>query len=406
MRSSIPLYLENLTFLLCGGLLVLNFVPKASHALTYDREKVKSAMEKAAVVAEVEVESVTKSTDPSFGVRFRAPARIMALERTADRNSALRSGDVVTIVGHGGELNETGVFLPGFPRPRIGKRYHVHLNANPGVAGEYLVVGFENGMTPVTKERAYSRNRTDGSNGDGTGPFLYWDDSFFPIPYYISAPSFRNYPTFITAIDSSLNTWRSVDGTRFEFLPMGCTESTVSGNDGMNQIVYVSHHWELDPLAIAVTRNYYIAGNSARTGLIMDSDILLNGVGYTFSTDNTPNTHDVQNILTHESGHLLGLGHETATLDSDATMYAWAAPNEFNKRQLHANDLAGIRAAYGGTGNRFPGPLSTVNCSLGKPGACLAVHDKPAPRPLEWAIAALLLTAILGMGRWYRRRLT
>ncbi len=404
MRSSIPQFLENLTRnLLCGGILALIVVSKNACALTYDREKVKSAMENAALVAEIEVEQLAHEPDAKFGVRFRATSRLLSVIRTADRDSTLRAGDRIVIAGLGGELASTGVYLTGFPRPHQGKQYRVVLN--PGaVAGEFTVVGFENGFKPLGSARAYSRNRTDGSNGDGTGPFLYWDDSFFPIPYYISASTFGRHADFLLAIDTALNTWRKVDSTRYEFLPMGCTEGSGTGNDGLNQIVFISRGWELDPLAIAVTRNYYISGNSARTGLIMDSDILLNGQAYNFTTTNAPGSHDVQNILTHETGHLMGLGHEIDPIDTDASMYAWAGPNEVNKRNLHPNDVAAIREAYGGTGNRFPGDIATTNCALGKGGSCLVVHGKPAPGPRGWALAAGLLVTILGLGRWYQRR--
>ncbi len=37
--------------------------------------------------------------------------------------------------------------------------------------------------------------------------------TYFPIPYFFSAPSFLTLPAFLGAVDSSLNTWRLVDGT-------------------------------------------------------------------------------------------------------------------------------------------------------------------------------------------------
>jgi MYXO-CTERM domain-containing protein len=52
---------------------------------------------------------------------------------------------------------------------------------------------------------------------------------------------------------------------------------------------------------------------------------------------------DVQNTVTHEAGHTLGLAHSS---DASATMAASAPAGETAKRTLHADDLAGICAIY------------------------------------------------------------
>lgn len=47
-------------------------------------------------------------------------------------------------------------------------------------------------------------------------------------------------------------------------------------------------------------------------------------------------------VATHEIGHLLGLQHSTV---SDAIMYAYVQPGK-TRRDLHSDDIAGIRALY------------------------------------------------------------
>ncbi len=53
---------------------------------------------------------------------------------------------------------------------------------------------------------------------------------------------------------------------------------------------------------------------------------------------------DLQNTVTHEVGHFLGLAHNTA--DPAATMYPVAAPGEVSKRTLSPDDVAGVCAIY------------------------------------------------------------
>ena len=69
---------------------------------------------------------------------------------------------------------------------------------------------------------------------------------------------------------------------------------------------------------------------------------------------------NVREILTHEIGHALGLGHSQF---SDATMAAFA---HFDGRcaSIRTDDADGIRAIYPGSGGG-PGPLTIVTSSLG-----------------------------------------
>jgi len=113
------------------------------------------------------------------------------------------------------------------------------------------------------------------------------------------------------------------------------------------------------------------------TGQIYDSDIEINdspaadGSKLVFTAlDGPPCTgpnqtgciyYDVQNTITHEAGHSLGLDH---SLDPTATMYASAPQGEISKRTLHADDIQAICDIYP---RSLDGGLSrTVTC-LGDP---------------------------------------
>ena len=114
--------------------------------------------------------------------------------------------------------------------------------------------------------------------------------------------------------------------------------------------------WDRGGAVIATTVTTF----SASTGQIFDADIEINdapaanGSKFTFTTADSPPcppggpvancvSIDVQNTVTHEAGHSLGLAHSA---DSTATMAATAPAGETSKRALHADDLAGICAIY------------------------------------------------------------
>jgi len=56
---------------------------------------------------------------------------------------------------------------------------------------------------------------------------------------------------------------------------------------------------------------------------------------------------DLQNLVTHEAGHFIGLAHP-ADLAGNATltMYGGSSPGEVSKRSLEADDVAGLCAIY------------------------------------------------------------
>lgn len=355
------------------------------------------ALNAAPLVAEIQIVNISSHPDPVHYAAFESQATILHIEQIHDDGGWFPAeGDSIAITGPGGEWDDVGVMLSGYPRPRTGRRYLAHLNRSS--ANTFSIAGWDSGLQDLAPTRDYSRNRTDGSNGAGTGPFLFWDPTYFPLPYYISAPSFAGHTDFITAVDESFKTWRDIQDIRVEYLPLGCSNSTENQNDGVNLIVYVSSNWVFDPAIIAITRNFYIAGTGARAGMILDSDILINGVNHDFTTTNELGKYDVQDIVTHEAGHFLGLGHEVSPIDPQATMFAVASPNEFNKRVLHADDLKGIHAGYAGVGNKVSA-FHFPSCVISdQKYGCAAIHDAKRSGGNLW-YAIFFLVALIGAGR-------
>ena len=116
---------------------------------------------------------------------------------------------------------------------------------------------------------------------------------------------------------------------------------------------------------------------NSRTGEILDTDTEFNGPQFVFTavdgppcagpTDTGCVQFDIQNTMTHEAGHTLGLDH---TMDLNATMYATAPPGETSKRTLGQDDINGICAIYPKGAGASSGGCGCSHAQTG-PGAAL-----------------------------------
>ena len=168
----------------------------------------------------------------------------------------------------------------------------------------------------------------------GTGAEIKWRS---PSVIYFVNPAGGPAGT-LQAVTASLQTWTDVSSSSLEFLFGGTSASASSqGRDGTNLILF-------QPLlsdSIAVTFTWY----DTSTGEITDSDILLS-TSYSWSASGAPGSMDVQNIVTHESGHMLSLEDLYGAGDSAKTMYGFASAGETKKRTLDPDDAAGISHLY------------------------------------------------------------
>jgi MYXO-CTERM domain-containing protein len=163
--------------------------------------------------------------------------------------------------------------------------------------------------------------------------------------------------------------------------------------------------WDHGDAAIATTTTTSVSS----TGQIQDTDTEFNdapqsdGRRFTFTANDgppcsTPNQtgcvlFDIQNTMTHEAGHSLGLAHSA---DSAAAMFATAPAGETSKRVLGADDLQGICAIY-------PLNAKTVTCA-GDPdvlaaqssGGCGCSHTQAGP--------GATLGVLIGLVAAHRRR--
>jgi hypothetical protein len=157
------------------------------------------------------------------------------------------------------------------------------------------------------------------------------------------------------------------------------------GNDNVNLIKFRDTTWGrpatgndpprmYSPSAAGITTVMYVHDGSSRDGAITDADIELNGVNFAISvngqtTGTQPCQAELQNNLTHELGHLLGLEHTclgvgdppridnqgnpvpacVGTLPAkilDATMYNFQDCSETKKETLSDDDIQAMCDIY------------------------------------------------------------
>ncbi len=154
--------------------------------------------------------------------------------------------------------------------------------------------------------------------------------------------------------------------------PVACDQ--VQYNDaGPNQhvIVFRDDAWPYNDSSntLALTTVTY----NPDTGEIYDADMEINTHQYTPSvTPEVPvDGYDYLAIVTHETGHFLGMAHST---DMHATMYAHYMPGSDAMRELTEDDIDGVCTIYAPNGTR------TVATAAAKSGSLPETACDPTPR--------------------------
>ena len=154
--------------------------------------------------------------------------------------------------------------------------------------------------------------------------------------------------------------------------------------------VLVPDEWKWDADAVAIT----IISVSLSTHEIIEADVAFNAHHTTFAViggSDGANGYDVQNAMTHELGHTLGLAHNPNQPDS--LMYPHSVPGEISKRTLVADDRAGLNFLYAAAAAASVAPVGGCSATGSAPFALLAVGLLVLARRRREVIA---LAAVLG----------
>lgn len=168
----------------------------------------------------------------------------------------------------------------------------------------------------------------------------------------------------VHAVREAFAEWNAVLGARVRFIEDDGTTPEFDVN-----LVYWDDEWAWDPDILALTATW-----STRSGELVNFSIGINARDPAWATDGRKDAMDLQNALTHEVGHALGLAHDPQ--HADATMAPTASEGETRKRDLHRSDEDGARSIY-------PGDPTALHC---------ATAD--APPSLLWTLAISVLAAL------------
>jgi hypothetical protein len=170
-----------------------------------------------------------------------------------------------------------------------------------------------------------------------------------------------------------------------------------------NIILFHDDVWpyEGSPNTLALTTVTY----DLDTGAIYDADMELNSADNHFTLGDTDVDFALLSIVTHESGHFLGMAHSA---DPSATMFPSYNQGTINLRTLSADDIAGICVVYppeGPVTGCDPTPRhgfsplcaaqqpASSGCSCGLAGASESAPAQRGPWMGALALGGLLLGA-------------
>ncbi len=180
----------------------------------------------------------------------------------------------------------------------------------------------------------------------GNGKSLYWQDPAH-ISVTISSQGSDDLSdnSHRTAILGSIAAWNKAGGTLAHLI------------ENTSAVARARTDWAADDLhlvwfdetgscgyfpagsgSVAITPVWFTSG-----GRISDADVLFNGLGYSFTTSATPGRFDIEDIATHELGHLLGLDHSGFV---GASLYPYVSPGTTLLRSISSDDEYGLRDAY------------------------------------------------------------
>jgi len=157
------------------------------------------------------------------------------------------------------------------------------------------------------------------------------------------------------AVAAGVNEWETPGSTTLAIFGDVVLDSAVTYNDGAYRgYNTISFGLYGDSMVIAVTTVWgYFSGPLSQREIV-EAHILFNDefqwgdASADGNGDGSPDAFlmDIQNIVTHELGHVAGMGDLYQTAAGDETMYGYSTEGELKKRDLHKGDVTGVTKLY------------------------------------------------------------
>ena len=191
------------------------------------------------------------------------------------------------------------------------------------------------------------------------GKTLNWSSNTISYNIHTAGSDDISDNSHIPAIEHAFQSWTDVNGSSINLVRGANTTSGSTSGSGHTITFDETNSSGFFPSGsgiVAITPITYMLAD----GRITDADILFNGNQFSFSTDQTPGTFDVQDILTHEVGHFIGLDHSPVV---SGTMWPYVSQTQWLHRSLSPDDAAGAVAVATRSGQ------TKVTGTIRKPGS-------------------------------------
>lgn len=146
------------------------------------------------------------------------------------------------------------------------------------------------------------------------------------------------------AIDYASRQWNTRTGNTVLYHSSQQHDTNIASQyDGKNLITKVPMtSWD-DENTLMLTTSWVRSDDPYKYHI--ESDIEINSLKSWYN-NGSMNGYDIQNVMTHEFGHMLGLDDLNNYTESEYTMYHPVAYGETKKRTLEQDDLNGFYAIY------------------------------------------------------------
>ncbi len=213
----------------------------------------------------------------------------------------------------------------------------------------------------VSGVAAYDLAENDGDDVPGDAPILIgWNASRFPIPIGLdpAQPDNVSFAEFQAAVNAGFQAWNNASQGTVSFTEVGFPVAPASGEAcsppaGCSQAIIVERaDWSGRTLAMAGasasndTLALTLLAFQVASRDIVDADMLVNEQHQDFDTDGNVARFDLQGVMTHEIGHILGLAHPGSATRQTSTMWPNTLMPGTHLRTLENDDANGVQYLY------------------------------------------------------------
>jgi len=172
------------------------------------------------------------------------------------------------------------------------------------------------------------------------------------VPYYINPANGDGIPEsdVIRDIQAAAAGWTAQSNAAISLYYMGGTSGSTASMNGRNEVFFRNASKDA-----AAATTYWWSNNNRMT----EADVVIWDATYSFVPSNAACSGGlyVEDVMTHEFGHALGLAHSSV---ASATMYPVISYCSAAMRSLDVDDLAGIEKLYPAAGVNTA-PTVTIN---------------------------------------------